>query len=77
MATHTYVILSATSVGDLTTITGTVDSIPVSITVWKSAITQLPNTTAVNNFIFPLMLAQAIPPVPANVVQVPTETITQ
>jgi hypothetical protein len=74
---HTYIILSATSVGDMTTITGTVDTIPVTITVWKSAITQLPNTIAVNNFIFPLMLAQAFPSASAVVAQVPIETVTQ
>lgn len=57
---HTYVILIATRIGDLMTITGTVDGFPVTINPWFSAITSLPNTTAVQNFIAPLMLAAAI-----------------
>lgn len=57
---HVYVVTSATHVGDLMTITGTVGGIPVTVTLWFSAITKLASTLAVQNFIAPLMLAQAI-----------------
>lgn len=59
MATlHTYVITSMTNLGDVCTVTGTVDGIAVTVTVWWSAITKLPSTQAVINFLAPLMLAQ-------------------
>jgi len=57
---HTYVVLSAVHVGDIMTITGTVDGFPVTINPWFSAIAGLPNTTAIQNFIAPLMLNAAI-----------------
>jgi len=58
--THTYVVLTATHIGDLMTITGTVDGFPVTINPWFSAIAGLPNTSAIQNFIAPLMLQAAI-----------------
>jgi hypothetical protein len=57
---HTYVVLTATHIGDILTITGTVDGFPVTISPWFSAIASLPNTAAVQNFISPLMLAAAV-----------------
>ena len=57
---HTYVIISATHVGEVMTITGTVDGFPVTINPWFSAIASLPSTLAVQNFIAPLMLVAAI-----------------
>jgi hypothetical protein len=57
---HTYVVQTATRVGDVMTITGTVDGVPVTINPWFSAISALPNTAAVQNFIAPLMLAAAV-----------------
>ena len=57
---HAYVVLTATHVGDIMTITGTVDGFPVAINPWFSSITALPSTLAVQNFIAPLMLAQAV-----------------
>lgn len=59
---HTYVVTSAvhSASSDFCIIIGTVDGFPVTITIWFSAIASLPNTTAVQNFIAPLMLAQAV-----------------
>lgn len=70
---HTYVVLTAVHVGDIVTITGTVDGFPVTINPWFSAISSLPSTLAVENFIAPLMLAAAvangnIPPIPGTTV---------
>lgn len=55
---HTYVITGMSTVGDTCTVTGTVDGTPVTISVWWSAITKLPSTQAVINFLAPLLLAQ-------------------
>jgi hypothetical protein len=57
---HVYIITSATHVGDICTITGTVDGIPVTITPWFSAISDSPSTAAVQIVIAPQMLAAAI-----------------
>ena len=57
---HVYVVQSAQRIGDLIQVIGTVDGFPVSVSVWFSAVASLPNTTAVQNFIAPIMLAQAI-----------------
>jgi hypothetical protein len=61
---HTYIINSMTHLGDNATVTGTVDGIPVTVTCNYSAITQQPSTAAFQNFIAPLMLAQAFPAQP-------------
>ena len=57
---HIYVILTAVRSGDIVTITGTVDGFPVTITPWFSALSGLANTTAVQTFLAPLMLAAAV-----------------
>jgi hypothetical protein len=57
---HTYSVSSAVRLGDIVTIMGTVDGFPVTITPWFSALSSLANTTAVQNFVAPLMLAAAI-----------------
>jgi hypothetical protein len=57
---HTYVVLTATRSGDVMNVTGTVDGFPVAISPWFSAISGLANTTAIQNFIAPLMLAAAV-----------------
>lgn len=59
---NTYVIISAVNSGnDLCTITATVNGFgPVTITPWLSAINQQPNTSAVETFIAPKLLAAAI-----------------
>lgn len=56
---HTYVILTATSQGDVCTITGTVDGAIVTINPWVSAISALPNTASIQSFIATLMLSEA------------------
>lgn len=73
---HTYVVSSNTSLGDQATLTGTVDGIPVTIQYWVSHVTGFTLAQA-KNFIATLMLAAAIPAVPANVTQLPTGTFTQ
>jgi hypothetical protein len=90
-ATHVYVVSTATAIGDVATISGTVDTvpstgpIPVTITMNLSALIQA-NTqggiAAVKNLVAPQMLAAAIanglPAVaPAAVTQLPTGTFTQ
>lgn len=90
-ATHLYVVSSATAVGDVATITGTVDSvpttgpIPVTITMNLSAITAA-NTqggiTAIKNLVAPQMLAAAIngglpTTAPPVITQLPTGSFTQ
>ena len=89
--THTYVVSSATAVGDIVTIVGTVDSVPttgpiaVSIMMNLSAIVAA-NTqggiTAVKNLVAPNLLAAAqelgLPQAaPPVVTQLPTGTFTQ
>jgi hypothetical protein len=91
MATHTYVVSSATAVGDIATIVATVDNvpttgpIPVTITMNLSAIIQA-NTqggiAAVKNLVAPQLLAAAIAnglptAAPPAVTQLPTGTFTQ
>jgi hypothetical protein len=84
---HTYVVTSATYVpgpaDPQVTVIGTVDGIPVTVTLWLSAVVAA-NTaggiTAVKNLVAPLMLAQALivsPPAPTAPVQLPTGTFTQ
>ena len=60
---HTYVVTSAMTVGDQTTVTGTVDGTPVTVNVWKSALTAFPSVLAMQAYLAPLMLA-ALPPAP-------------
>lgn len=73
VATHTYVVSSATAVGDVATIIGTVDTIPtsgtpipVSVQMWMSAIVaaQQISIAALEALVAPVMLsvAQAIAP---------------
>lgn len=61
---HTYVITGISHLGDVATVTGTVDGQPVTVGCNWSAITGLPNTAAVQAFLAPLMLAQALPTQP-------------
>ena len=89
-ATHTYVVTQATAVGDVATITGTVDSIPstgpisVSITMNYSAIKQAQavSIATLEALVAPNMLAAAIqnglpnPTPPATVTQLPAGTFT-
>lgn len=70
--THTYVVTSATAVGDVATIVGTVDTVPssaplgpvaVSIQMNLSALVEANSSggiTAVKNLVAPQMLAAAI-----------------
>ena len=58
---HTYVIQSVTSVGDVTTVVGTVDGTPVTCTVWLSALAKFPTAVQAQSFIASAMLA-ALPP---------------
>ena len=61
MATHVYVINpGATSLGDLCSVTGTVDGFPVSFQVSLAAISALPNPAAVQAYLIPWMLKIAI-----------------
>lgn len=90
-ATHVYVVSTATAIGDVATISGTVDTIPssgpvaVTITMNLSALIQANTSggiTAVKNLVAPQMLAASIvnglPAVPPpNVTQLPTGTFTQ
>ena len=90
MATHTYVVTSATAVGDVATIVGTVDNVPttgpiaVSITMNLSAIQQANASgglAAVKSLVAPQLLAAAIAnglptAAPPNVTQLPTGTFT-
>lgn len=73
---HTYVVTSNTAVGDLATLVGTVDNTPVTINYWVSHVQPMTAANA-KNFIAGLMLAQAIPPAPTVVAQLPTGTFTQ
>ena len=59
---HTYVLQSVTSVGDVCTITGTVDGISVTVTTWKSALTAFASAALAMAFIANLMLPVAFPP---------------
>jgi len=86
---NTYVVTSASyTVGipgpdPLVTVVGTVNSIPVTITLWLSAIQQAEaagGLTAVKNLVAPIMLAQSIinsPPAPTAPTQLPTGTFSQ
>jgi hypothetical protein len=58
---NTYVILSASTLNDVCTITGTVNGTFVTIEVWATAVNHQPNTTALENFLAPIMLAAATP----------------
>jgi hypothetical protein len=92
-ATHTYVVTSATALGDVVTIVGTVDTIPtsgspvpVTITMWLSAIVaaQKVSIAALDALVAPILLAAAraanpvaVPPAAtATVTQLPTGTFT-
>jgi hypothetical protein len=61
---NNYAITQITHMGDVATVTGTVNGVPVVVTCNWSAITALPNTAAVQAFLAPLMLAQAQPAQP-------------
>lgn len=64
--TNTYVITSVTELGDVLTVTGTVNGVPMTVTPWVSAAgNALASAIAFEAFIAPLMLAAAQPPVPA------------
>ncbi|HZS43349.1 MAG TPA: hypothetical protein VFA52_04000 [Candidatus Paceibacterota bacterium] len=90
MATHTYVVSSASYVplndpnaDPLVTIVGTVDGVDVTVQIWLSAIKQAAQSggmAAVKNLIAPIMLNQALinnPPPPQQPVQLPTGTFVQ
>jgi len=88
MATHNYVVTSATYAPDsasdpIVTIVGTVDGIDVTVKIWLSAIDQIRakgGLAAVKNLVSPFMLDQAIknnPPVPIPPVNLPTGSWTQ
>lgn len=59
---HTYVITSVTTLGDLLTITGSVDGSPVTVTAWVSGLPAgaMASAIAFRNVASSLMLA-AIP----------------
>lgn len=73
---HTYIIQSVTHMGDIATITGSVDGIPVTVTGWWSAITSAANVLAAQAYMTGLMLAAAFPPSPTGTA-VYNGTITQ
>ena len=86
---NNYVVTSATYVtgvpgpDPLVTIIGSVNTIPVTVTFWLSAITQA-NTSgglaAVKNLVSPIMLAQSVinqPPAPVAPTQLPTGSWSQ
>jgi hypothetical protein len=90
-ATHTYVVSSATAVGDNTTITGTVDNIPttgpIAVTIYMSlsALTQEKTSggiAGVEALVGTQMLQAANnnglvnPNPPAQITQLPTGTFT-
>jgi hypothetical protein len=95
-ATHTYVVTQATAVNDVATIVGTVDTIPtsghpvpVTVTMWLSAIVDAKNVSmaSLEALVGPVMLAAAQttsgegitplpPPAPATISQLPTGTFT-
>lgn len=91
-ATHQYVVTNATAVGDVATVVGTVDTIPtsgspipVTITLWMSAINAAKTANGLAGMealAGPVMLAaaQAIPNSPIapapTVTQLPTGTFT-
>jgi len=64
---HTYVISSVSTLGDQTTVTGTVDGTPVTVQFWTTSQSQAAMASAIafHNFIAPLMLA-AVPPTPVS-----------
>jgi len=88
---HVYSVQSATAVGDIATISGTVDNVPstgpvaVQIIMSLSALTQANSgggITAVKNLVAPQMLQAAYnaglsQPAPATVTTLPTGTFTQ
>lgn len=86
---HTYVVTSDSYIpgvpgpDPLVTVIGTVDDIPVTVTLWLSAVQQAFQSgggPAVKNLIAPIMLAQSIvnsPPSPVAPVQLPTGTFVQ
>lgn len=63
---NTYVITGISHIGDVATVTGTFNGVPVTVQCNWSAITVQPNTSAVEAFLAPLMLAQAQPSQPTN-----------
>jgi hypothetical protein len=89
--THTYVVSSATGLGGVATITGTVDNIPstgpIPVTIQISlgdvlAINGSGGLAALEAFVAPLMLKAAIAaglsvPAPVPIAQLPTGTFTQ
>lgn len=61
--TH-YIITSVAHLGDVATISGTVDGNPITVTGWWSVITGAANVAAAQTYIFGLMQAQYVPPIP-------------
>lgn len=56
--THTYEIDSVTELGDVLTVTGSVDGTPITVTTWVSAAgSALGTALGFRSFIAPLMLA--------------------
>jgi hypothetical protein len=73
---HTYVVTSATAVGDNATIVGTVDDVPVTV---YCSLALLNAQAAISflqlkTFVASLMLPVAFPPPPPPVVNLPTGT---
>ena len=61
---HNYVIETVSELGDVLTVTGSVDGTPVTVNTWVSAAGgSLGSVLAFRTFIAPLMLAQ-VPPTP-------------
>ena len=76
MATHVYVITSNTYIGDLGTLVGTVDGVPVTVNYWVSSTTGM-TITQQKNFVAALMFAAAFPPQPVASGTLPGGTFTQ
>lgn len=62
---HTIIIQSVARVGDSGTASGTIDGQPFSVSFWWSALTALPSTLAVQNFLAGLAVA-ALPAAPVS-----------
>ena len=73
---HTYIVSSNTAIGDLATLVGTVDGIPVEVNYWLSHVQGMTLAQA-KTYAASIMLAAAIPAAPVSVVQLPVGTFTQ
>lgn len=70
---HTYTKEKVTKMGDQVTVVGSVDSIPVTVNFWASAVVNMTDTEKIQ-YVAQLMLAQAFPEEPQDLTsQYPNE----